>query len=64
MRELTNVSTSDFATFFEESEEHGVVSEATLEALALEHDLDDDELAALRAELESRGVRVEAATRC
>ena len=37
------------------------MSEATLEALALEHDLDDDELAALRAELESRGVRVEEA---
>jgi RNA polymerase primary sigma factor len=56
--ELTDVTT-DFATFLEESEEDGVVKEITLEGLALEHDLDDDELTALRAELESRGVQVE-----
>ncbi len=59
MRELTNVSTTDLAAFLDSAEEDGAVSEATLEALVLEHDLDEDEATALRAELESRGVRIE-----
>jgi RNA polymerase primary sigma factor len=58
MRELTNVSTSDFATFLDEAEETGLATEAALEAFADEHDLDEDELASVRAELEARGVRV------
>ena len=42
----------------EEAEERGVIEETTLEALALEHELEEDELAALRAELESRDVEI------
>jgi RNA polymerase primary sigma factor len=42
----------------EEAEERGTIEEAVLEALALEHELEDDELAALRAELEEREVEI------
>jgi RNA polymerase primary sigma factor len=45
--------------FLEQSEELGVVAEPELALLATEHDLDEDELAALRAELESRGVEIQ-----
>jgi RNA polymerase primary sigma factor len=41
-----------------EAEERGTIDESTLEALAVEHDLEDEELAALRAELEAREVDV------
>jgi RNA polymerase primary sigma factor len=44
----------------EDAEERGEIEEIALEALALEHDLDDDELAALRAELEAREVEIHA----
>jgi RNA polymerase primary sigma factor len=54
-RVLTN---ADVTVFVEEAEEHGVVDAAALEAVALEHELEDEELAELRAELESRGVEV------
>jgi RNA polymerase primary sigma factor len=66
---LTDVLEFDPRAFLEEAEEQGAVHDAVLETLALEHDLDDDELAALRSELESRGVEIvdpaddEAATR-
>jgi RNA polymerase primary sigma factor len=56
--ELTNLAELDFRTFVEEAEEAGVVDEATLEAFALEHELEDEELGDLRAELEVRGVDV------
>jgi RNA polymerase primary sigma factor len=56
--ELTNLAELDFRTFVDEAEEAGVVDEATLEAFALEHELEDDELGDLRAELEVRGVDV------
>jgi RNA polymerase primary sigma factor len=59
LNEMTNVFTTDEVSFIEHAEDEGVVSEAALEALALEHDLDDDEADALRAELEARGVRIE-----
>jgi RNA polymerase primary sigma factor len=42
----------------EEAEERGTIEETVLEALALEHELEDDELAALRAELEEREVEI------
>jgi RNA polymerase primary sigma factor len=58
VRELTNVLT-DLASFLDGAEDDGFVTEAALDALALEHDLDEDETAALRAELEARGVRVD-----
>jgi RNA polymerase primary sigma factor len=44
--------------FLEEAEDLGTIEEGALEALAHEHDLDEDELAALRAELEARGVEI------
>jgi RNA polymerase primary sigma factor len=42
----------------DEAEERGTIEETDLEALALEHELEDDELAALRAELEEREVEI------
>ena len=44
--------------FLEAAEERGVVGEAELETLAFEHDLDDDEIAAVRAELAVREVEI------
>ncbi len=58
MTELTNLAELDFRTFVDEAEEAGVVDEATLEAFALEHELEEEELGDLRAELEVRGVDV------
>jgi RNA polymerase primary sigma factor len=49
-RELTAV--------IEAAEDEGVVDAHALEAVALELELDDEELAALRAELEARGVEI------
>ena len=61
-KELKNLSTTTFPTpvlnFLEEAEERGVIDESALEALALEHDLDEEEVTALRAELDSREVDV------
>jgi RNA polymerase primary sigma factor len=42
----------------DEAEEAGVVNEALLEAFALEHELEDEEVEALRAELDVRGVEI------
>jgi RNA polymerase primary sigma factor len=56
------LSKQDLRILVEQAEEDGAVEEAALEAVAFEHDLDDDELAALRAELESRGVLIETDT--
>jgi RNA polymerase primary sigma factor len=44
--------------FLEELEEGTTVEESALEALAVEHDLSDDDLAALRAELEAREIEI------
>ena len=57
--EPMNALTNDLNAFLEDAEDVGVVSEAALEALLLEHDLGEDEAAALRAELDARGVRIE-----
>jgi hypothetical protein len=59
VRELTNVPTNELAPFLDGAEEDGFVTGPALEALALEHDLDEDEVASLRAELEARGVRID-----
>ena len=40
-------------------EERGTTTEEELEALALEHDLDEDELVELRTELDARGVEID-----
>jgi RNA polymerase primary sigma factor len=55
------LATRDLTVFIEDAEERGTVAEEALEALAFEHDLDDEELAAVRAELESREVEIERA---
>ena len=54
------VATQDLTVFIEDAEERGTVAEEALDALAFEHDLDEEELAAVRAELESREVEIEA----
>jgi RNA polymerase primary sigma factor len=50
-----------FQPFLEECEERGEIEESALEAFALEHDLEEDDLGALRAELESRDVEIHGA---
>jgi RNA polymerase primary sigma factor len=44
--------------FLEHAEEHGLVDEVVLEALAVEHDLDDEAVASIRHELDTRDVEV------
>jgi RNA polymerase primary sigma factor len=44
--------------FIDEAEERGSIDESALEALAVEHDLGDDELARIRAELDERDVEI------
>jgi RNA polymerase primary sigma factor len=56
--ELSNLLEIDARTFLENAEELGLVDEQALEAFVAEHDLDEDELVTLRAELEARGVEL------
>jgi RNA polymerase primary sigma factor len=49
---------AELITFLDTAEERGVVGEAELEALAFEHDLDDEELGAVRSELAAREVEI------
>jgi RNA polymerase primary sigma factor len=58
VKELTNIAEREFHVFVDEAEEAGVVDEAMLEAFALEHELEDEEVEGLRAELELRGVEI------
>ena len=44
--------------FIDDAEDRGAIDESALEAFAVDHDLDDDELTALRAELDAREVDV------
>jgi RNA polymerase primary sigma factor len=44
--------------FLEEAEENASIEETVLEAFALEHDLDEEDLEELRAELEAREVEI------
>jgi RNA polymerase primary sigma factor len=53
-----NLLDAPIHAFLEDVEEHGSIDEASLEALATEHDLDEEELAAVRAELEARDVEI------
>ena len=53
-----NIAEREFHAFVDEAEENGVVEEGVLEAFALEHELDDEEIEGLRAELETRGVEI------
>ena len=52
------LSNAEVTVFLEEAEERGTVDEAALEALVVEHELEDEDLAELRAELEARGVEI------
>jgi RNA polymerase primary sigma factor len=54
----TLLATHDLTVFIEDAEERGEIAEEALEALAFEHDLDEEELAAVRAELETREVAI------
>ena len=47
-----------FDAFLEDAEERGQIDESALDAFAVEHDLEEDDLGALRAELESRDVEI------
>ncbi len=58
MTELSNLLDGNIRAFLDSLEERGVVEESAIEAFALEHELEDDEVRALRAELEERGVDV------
>jgi hypothetical protein len=58
VRKLNTVFEAPIHAFLTEVEERSTVDESELEALAVEHDLEDDELAALRAELEAREVEI------
>jgi len=51
--ELSTTVELSVPAFLEEAEEHESIDEAALEAFALEHDLDEEDLAELRAELEA-----------
>jgi len=44
--------------FLDDAEDRGAIDESALEAFAVDHDLDDEELTAVRAELDSREVDV------
>src|SRR6266508_4225164 len=44
--------------FLDEVEERGTIEESALEAFAIEHDLGEEEVAALRVELEERDVEI------
>jgi RNA polymerase primary sigma factor len=54
--ELIEIATLDLTPLLNEAEDRGFVSERALEAFALEHDLDAEELAQLRADLDERGL--------
>jgi RNA polymerase primary sigma factor len=55
---LTKLAELEPRAFVDEAEELGELEEETLEAYAHEHELEDEEIAALRAELEERGVEL------
>jgi RNA polymerase primary sigma factor len=57
---LSTIVEEPLQAFLDHAEERGTIEESALEAYAAEHDLDDEELAALRAELESREIDVAA----
>jgi RNA polymerase primary sigma factor len=54
----TILETKELTRFVDDAESEGVIEDTTLEARAVELDLDDEEFALLRRELESRGVEI------
>ena len=57
----TTFDTNELTSFIDQVDEDGIIDATELETKAVELELDDDELALLRAELESRGVEITAA---
>jgi len=57
---VTVILEEPIQAFLGNAEERGTIEESELEAFAAEHDLDEEELAALRVELEAREVDVAA----
>ena len=55
---MSTILEEPIQAFLGEAEERGTIEESALDAFAAEHDLDDVELSALRAELEAREVDV------
>jgi len=55
---VNSLFAGDIEVFLEKAEERGVVGETELETLAFEHDLDDEEFGAVRAELAAREVEI------
>jgi RNA polymerase primary sigma factor len=60
---LTTIIEEPIQAFLAAAEERGSLEESALETFAAEHDLDEDELVALRAELEAREIDVLAPVR-
>ena len=60
---LTTIIEEPIQAFLADAEERGSIEESAVETFAAEHDLDDDELVALRAELEAREIDVLAPVR-
>ena len=58
---MNAVQDRDVQAFLERAEERGLVEEVELETLAFEHDLDEDDLAAVRTELGVREIEIVAA---
>jgi RNA polymerase primary sigma factor len=58
VRQLTTISETPFSTLLEEAEERGAITEDELEAFAVEHDLEPEELAELRSELDTRDIEI------
>jgi RNA polymerase primary sigma factor len=55
---LTTILDEPIQAFLGDAEERGTIDESALDAFAAEHDLEEDELAALRTELEAREVDI------
>ena len=60
---MTTIIEEPIQAFLAAAEERGTIEESALETFAAEHDLDEDELVALRAELEAREIDVLAPVR-
>jgi RNA polymerase primary sigma factor len=56
---LNTAIETPLSAFLEEAEERGSTTEDELDRLALEHDLEPEDLGELRADLEARGVEIE-----
>lgn len=61
MRTLTNIIETPLQAFLEDADERGRITSDELESFALEYDVDAEELAELRAELEAREIEIEGA---